>query len=278
MAQQRHNTQLFALPEPPPYRLTVGGRGYRLLKVFKHDFFAATTLYEATGAGDPPDRLVVKFSRVQDFCGLPGAWLGRALRKREQRFHRRADGIAGVQRWVAQLSDTAYALEFIEGRTLDTFEAPPRPGEFFDALRAMLEALHERGAAYGDLNKRSNILVTPEGRPGLIDFQIAVVHDRQANRLWRWLSRRWVAYLQRMDLYHLYKHKRRMAREHLRPEEEALSHRRGTIIQLHRHLVTPIRRLRRAVLTRWHRAGKLVSPSAHLEDHHQPEKATWRKP
>jgi len=274
MTQRRHNTQLFALPEPPPDHLTVGGREYRLAKVFKHDFFAATALYEAD---DAPDRLVVKFGRVQNFCGLPGAWLGRALRAREQHFHRRADGIDGIQRWVVQLSDTAYALAYIEGRTLDTFESPPQPGEFFDALRAMLDALHARQAAYGDLNKRSNILVTPEGRPGLIDFQISVVHDPHAHRLWRWLSRRWVAYLQRMDLYHLYKHKRRMAREHLRPEEEALSRRRGRIIWLHRRLVTPIRRLRRAFLTRRHRAGKLVSPSAHLEDHHQPEKATWRE-
>jgi len=278
MGRSGHNTQLFALREPPPKEVLVGGQAYRLKKVFKHDFFAATALYGAVDSGPSSDRLVVKFGRTQGFCGLPGAWVGRLLLRRERRFHKRADGVEGIQRWAGQLDSTSYALEYVEGQTLDVCGLPPgREGRFFDELRSILDSLHARGAAYCDLHKRSNIVVTPTGRPALIDFQICALDKPHAPWPWRRIVAAAVAYLQRMDLYHLYKHKRRLAPEHLRGEEQSLSRRRTPLLRLHRTLVTPLRRIRRAFLTHRHRAGRLVSPSEHLEDHNQPEKATWRK-
>lgn len=266
--------QLFALPAAPPGQVTVHGRTFRLERVFKHDFFAATTLYAAQRAGAGPRQVVVKFGRTQGFCGLSGRWIGRWLLRREQRFHRRADGIAGIQRWLGGLSDTAYVLEYVPGQTLDALATPPS-GAFFDALRETLDALHRRDVACCDLNKRSNIVVGPGGRPVLIDFQISMVHDPALP--WRWLTWPLVRYFQRMDLYHLYKHKRRLAPAELRPQEAALLRRPGRLLSWHRRLVTPLRGLRRAFLARLHRAGRLISPSAHLEDHQQPEKATWRR-
>jgi hypothetical protein len=278
MARGWINTQLFALRQAPPPAVDVAGRRYELVKVFKHDFYAATAMYRAAQEGAGPDRLVVKFGREQGFMGLPGAWIGRWLLRREKRFHQRVDGVEGIQRWVAQISDSAYALEYLDGRTLDTFESPPgEGGQFFDELRRLIDALHARQAAYCDLHKRSNILVRPDGRPALIDFQISVLLDDGPDTLRRRCWKRCVAYLQGMDLYNLYKHKRRMARAFLTEEERRLSYPRNSLLRLHRTLVTPLRHLRRAFLTRLHRAGRLVSPSAHLEDHHQPEKQTWRK-
>ncbi|NQU76704.1 MAG: hypothetical protein HQ546_10365 [Planctomycetes bacterium] len=280
MARTRKNTQLFALRNPPPGLLAVRGRRYELAKVFKHDFFAATALYLAGEPGLVPNKLVVKFGREQGFCGLGGHWLGRCLLRRERRFHRRIDDTGAVQRWVAQISETAYALEYVEGRTLDTFErAPGDGGQFFENLRKVVDAIHARGAAYCDMNKRSNIVVTPDGRPVLIDFQISLLYNQLANPLWRWLLRRLVAYMQQMDLYHLYKHKLRLGPGLATAEELASAdvRRHGRLIRLHRRLTTPLRRLRRAFLSRQYRSGRLVSPSARLEDHDQPEKATWRK-
>ena len=278
MGRSRHNTQLFALRQAPPRQVVVGGRPYRIQKVFKHDFIAATALYIAAQGDCRPRKLVVKFGRTQKFCGLGTTWIGRLLLRRERRFHRRADGVEGIQRWAEQLDATTHALQYVEGQTLDACGLPPGcEGRFFDDLRATLDGLHARGIAYCDLNKRSNIVVTPTGRPVLIDFQMCALDNPRARWPWRSLAARGVAYLQRMDLYHLYKHKRRLAPEHLRAEEEPLSYGRGRLLRLHRRLVTPLRRLRRAFLTRQHRAGRLVSPSDHLEDHDQPEKATWRK-
>ncbi len=282
MKHPRPNTQLFALSEAPPEELIVRGHRYCMERVFKHDFYTATALYQLKEDGgaakDPPPRLVVKFGRVQDFCGLPFAWVGRWLKRREQQFHQRADFVPGIQRWYAEISDSVYALEFVPGRTLDTFPKTAAPaGNFFDDLRELLNGLHRRGLAYCDLHKRSNIVVMEHGRPALIDFQIALVHDYHAGWPWRWLSEHIIAYMQKMDLYHLYKHKRRCAPNDMRPEELKLAEGPRGILNLHRTLTVPLRQLRRAFLTRQHRSGRLVSPSAHLEDHWQPEKETWRK-
>ncbi|MFW6154391.1 MAG: hypothetical protein ACOC95_04155 [Planctomycetota bacterium] len=271
----RTHKQMFALADGCPDRVTVRRKVYRLVGVFKHDFFAATALYTADADGVAPDRVVVKFGRQQGFCGLPLAWVGRYLARREREVHRRIDGIEGIQRWVDRVSPSAFALEYLPGRPLDTVDPPP-DGRFFDALRDLVDAVHARGVAYGDLNKRSNILVTPDAKPALIDFQICAFRPRRAGWL-RWAADRIVAYLQRMDLYHLYKHKRRLAPEALRQGEEAALDRPDGLLRLHRAAATPVRHVRRRLLTRLHRAGRLRSPTAHLETSEQPEKATWRK-
>ena len=46
MPRKSKNTQMFALPAGPSELLQVAGANYRLTRVFKHDFWAATCLYE----------------------------------------------------------------------------------------------------------------------------------------------------------------------------------------------------------------------------------------
>jgi RIO-like serine/threonine protein kinase len=75
---------------------------------------------------------------------------------------------------------------------------PADPGYFREALR-LLRRLHRRGVAHNDLAKEPNWLVTADGRPALVDFQLAVV-SRVRGPLFRALARE--------DLRHLLKHKR----------------------------------------------------------------------
>jgi hypothetical protein len=65
-------------------------------------------------------------------------------------------------------------------------------------------AMHERGLAYVDLNKRENIIVTDNGSPALIDFQLHFAPSRSARRLIpvEWLFGQFRA----ADIYHLHKH------------------------------------------------------------------------
>lgn len=267
---------MFALPAPPPGELTIGGAAYRLARVLKHDFFAATCLYEA--ASPPGDgravKAVVKFGRTQDFCGLPLAWLGEFLVAREEAIYRALAGLEGVPRWRGRLDGCSYAIEYIEGRSLDRVEAPP--AGFFDALRQVMDAVHARGVAYGDANKRSNILIDRTGRPYLVDFQISL--RRRDDLPWPLSAvlRRLVRYLAAKDLYHLYKHKRRMAPQELTAEEEALSRWRSGLHGLHRVLTKFYRRRRRRFLNRQYREGLLVSPTEAMEDE-MPEQASWRR-
>ncbi|MBN1553134.1 MAG: hypothetical protein JXA11_00190 [Phycisphaerae bacterium] len=274
MSKKSRNMQMFALPDPPPEELSIAGKVYRLTRVFKHDFWAATCLYESDAASATFPKIVVKFSRSHGFCGLPLKWTGKLLADHEEAIYTTLSGLTGVPRWVERLSATCYAIEYIDAKPLDHLETIP-PG-LFDRLRTVFDAIHARGVAYGDANKKSNILVSDDGKPTLIDFQISLRRRDD----WPWptrnLLRRVVAYLQAKDLYHLYKHKRRLAPEELTEEENALSRKRTGLHALHRKLTKPYRSLRRGFLQRQHTKGRLQSPTAGLEDHHQPEKATWR--
>jgi len=274
MTAKRHNTQMFALRCPPPQRITVAGREYMLVRVFKHDFWAATCLYEASVAADYR-RIVVKFGRSQAFWGLPLGCYARLLLAHERDIYTVLAGVEGVPRWAGEVGREGFAIEYVQADPLDHLERPPEG--FFERLRDLFDAIHARGVAYCDANKRSNILVAADGRPYLVDFQIAV--RRQDD--WPWPLRPVVAaavrYLAAKDLYHLYKHKRRLAPHELTSDEDALSRRRSGLHRLHRKLTKPYRGLRRWFLRRQYAKGALQSPTAELEDHHQPEKDSWRK-
>ncbi len=272
---RRVNAQMFALPHSPAEVLSVGGVEYGLERVFKHDFWAATCLYVSSDAKARFPRVVVKFGRSQGFAGVPLVWSGKLLADHEQAIYDRLAGLAGVPAWVGRVSPTCYAIEYIDAKPLDHVETLPRG--FFDDLRKLFDAIHARGVAYGDANKRSNILVTREGKVALVDYQISLASRDDWPWPMRQLAQRCVAYLAAKDIYHLYKHKRRLAGDELTAEEEVLSRDRSGLHKLHRKLTKPYRAARRAFLQRQFSTGRLLSPSAGLEDHHQPEKETWQK-
>ena len=79
--------------------------------------------------------------------------------------------------------------------------------------RRLLQALHRRGVAHNDLAKEANWLVLADGRPALIDFQLAVRGNPRS---------RWMRLLAREDLRHLLKHKRTYCPQALTPTERRL--------------------------------------------------------
>jgi serine/threonine protein kinase len=101
--------------------------------------------------------------------------------------------------------------------------------------------------AYVDMNKPDNVLVSREGRPVLVDFQIS-----WAPRIGRGpvgaLKRRVLAMLQEADLYHVRKLKRLYRKDLMTPEELAASYRRPWFLNLHRVFGAPLRDLRRKFL------------------------------
>ena len=218
MPPRRHNTQMFALSAPPPTELVVASCRYRLVRVFKHDFWAATSLYQAIEPAEIP-RIVVKFYRQQMFWGLNLEWVGHFSREHERMIYQALEGIEGIPRCVGCIGQAGIAIEYIEALPLD--HGLTLPAGYFDQLRRIFDQVHERGVAYVDANKRSNMLVGVDGKAWLIDFQISI--RRRDDLLWplQAISAWAVQYMQEKDLYHLYKHKRRLAKAELRPEEEA---------------------------------------------------------
>ena len=273
--KHRTNTQMFALRDPPPTDVTVAEGRYRLLRVFKHDFFAATCLYESSTA-DRTRRIVVKWYRTQAFCGFPLRWMGRVLCRHERQVYAALTGVRGIPQWIGSIDGTALVVEYVDALPLDQLPSPPTAA-FFGRLRKLFDDIHARGVAYCDANKRSNILAAPDGRPFLVDFQISIRRRDRWPQPLKALAGACTRYVQRSDLYHLYKHKRRLCPGALTAEEERLSRRRGRLHSIHRKLTDPWRAIRRRFLAGQYAAGRLVSPTADAEDHAQPEKATWRK-
>lgn len=246
--------------EPPP-QIEADGQTYRLVRVFKHDSWAATALYEGDAG-----LVVCKFNRQQAVGQVPLRWLGQRLAGREARALRRLADLPGIPRPLGPISAEGVPLpyavghDFVPGHPLGKDE---RVGDnFFPELLRLLAEVHRRELAYVDLHKRENILVGDDGRPYLVDFQISFYLPSwwPANA---WPTRAVLRMLQRSDSYHLQKHV-----AHCRPDQAGdAAAQRPWWIRLHRLVGQPFRACRRWLLVRLGvRAGR-----GRVETEHFPE-------
>lgn len=255
----------------PPHVDYEGAR-YALVAIFKHDFLAATALYEAPQAGVAPRRIVSKVNRRMHFCLVPLNWLGRLMTRREVRSLRRCQDIQGVPRVLARTGPNSYLYAYIEGRSLDG--KPPLPTDFFERLLSVLREIHARDLVHFDLHKRGNILLGDDGRPHIIDFQLAT-HIGDRLLLSRRLSARLRHWLQGYDIYHLYKHKRRLLPGELTDAEDRLSRDNSLPLRMHRTIARPLKRVRRACLRYLHARG-IVTGTQGAAAHVETDPARWR--
>jgi hypothetical protein len=246
-----------ALPRPPllralgrndpPEVVRIGGEVYRRLEIFKHDSWAATARYR----GERGD-VVCKFNRVQSIFGLPMAWLGHWLARRESLALRRLAGLPGIPEGLEPRSiegrplPNAVAHPYIAGHPLSKGER--LRDDFFTDLGGLLRAVHGRDVAYVDLHKRENILVDEAGRPWLIDFQVCFgLWTRRLARIPA--LRSLLRALQAADWYHLLKHVKRHRPDQLGQIEAVSGADRPWWIRVHRFFAVPFRTLRRGLLT-----------------------------
>jgi tRNA A-37 threonylcarbamoyl transferase component Bud32 len=130
--------------------------------------------------------------------------------RREQRALTRLAGaqVAGIPLILAADRDTL-TRSWIDGAPMHV--ARPRdPAYFRNALR-LLRQLHAANVLHNDLAKETNWLVTPDGRPALVDFQLATVLRRRGA-----LARA----RGHDDLRHLLKHKRTYLPDRLTAREK----------------------------------------------------------
>ena len=121
------------------------------------------------------------------------------------------DGLAATPqllRWDGRVLDRSY----LDGAAM--YQRPPRGDRaYFHDARRLLQQLHARGIAHNDLAKEANWLVLTDGKPAIIDFQLATRGDPRS---------RWMRLLAREDLRHLLKHKRMYCPQALTPVERRL--------------------------------------------------------
>ncbi|MCG3127157.1 MAG: hypothetical protein CHACPFDD_02015 [Phycisphaerae bacterium] len=229
-----------------PQTVDCGGCRYELIETFKHDFFAATGAYRSESG----QLAVLKIGRESSLLAIPMAWIGRWLARREFRMYQLVSDLSGVPALVGMVGRNGLMHAFVPGRALGRDDQVD--DQFFARLAELLTALHARGIAYVDLNKRQNILLGDDGRPYLIDFQIALyLPPRGLGRFWpaRWLLSRFQA----ADWYHYAKHKRRLRPDLLTPEERTRVERLSVWIRLHRLWARPATQVRRWILRRLRR-------------------------
>jgi hypothetical protein len=287
---------------PPAYLFALGKKGmpelvevdgplgrctYRFVDLYKHDFFAATGLYEwISGIGDResaapspipdprcpiPDRnapnpdsrfpipdgnapipdptrlAVLKIQRTHHLFGFPMRWLGAHVARHEVAVIQALAGVRGVPEFLGLYGTTGFLHAFVPGEPLR--DNMPFTRLFFEQLRQLLVDIHARDVAYVDTNKRENILMGDDGRPWLIDFQISYSARRavKGNFISMMIFRR----MKRADWYHYYKHKTRLIPSACTSEDFAAAEDRGLLHSLHRMIARPIIQVRRRFLSRY---------------------------
>jgi len=94
---------------------------------------------------------------------------------REYQAYQRMEGLAGVPQCYGMIDGRYLVIEYI--RATPYREAELRDRErWFDEFLAVLRSFHQRGVSHGDLKSKSNILVTEDEKPCVIDFGTAFVH------------------------------------------------------------------------------------------------------
>jgi hypothetical protein len=86
---------------------------------------------------------------------------------------------------------------WVEGEAMQ--HAKPTTALYHQQLLRLMARIHFQGITHNDLAKEPNLLVLPDGRPGILDLQLGRVARRRSS---------WFRLLAREDLRHLLKHKR----------------------------------------------------------------------
>lgn len=135
------------------------------------------------------------------------------LMRREHRALTRlalGSGTVGVPR-VLSLEPGLLTRSWIEGAPMQV--AQPRQLAYFRAASKLLRRLHAAGVIHNDLAKETNWLVTPDGLPALVDFQLAMTLTRRGG-----IARA----LGHDDIRHLLKHKRSYMPDQLTSREKRI--------------------------------------------------------
>ncbi len=101
--------------------------------------------------------------------------VGRFLIWREARAYRQLSGLQGIPRLLAVIKGMALVTEAVPGMDMKAAAKTKQltPG-FFDHLNVLVDRVHELGIAHCDLKASGNIIVSPAGRPYIIDWAASI--------------------------------------------------------------------------------------------------------
>jgi tRNA A-37 threonylcarbamoyl transferase component Bud32 len=173
-----------------------------LPKLLKKDIFGQITLMESS------DGLIIR--RDTRDAARTVRWIARRLLAREAHVLAALDGNTGVPQLIRVDRDTLDRT-YVDGQPMQL--GRPKDIKYFHAAAKLLRKLHRQNVVHNDLAKEPNLLLTIDGQPAFIDFQLAWF-ARHRGRLFRVLARE--------DIRHLLKHKRTYCADRLTSREKAI--------------------------------------------------------
>lgn len=115
---------------------------------------------------------------VKDYATSP-KWFRRfvapLLIGREVRALRHLNGTPGIPPLVGRVDRLSFAMAFVEGTPISTFGRGELSPEVFPRIAQAVAGMHAKGVAHGDLKRRSNLILAPDGSVRIIDFAASVV-------------------------------------------------------------------------------------------------------
>ena len=108
--------------------------------------------------------------------------------QREYRAYQLLHGLMGVPECYGMLAGKYLLLEHIEGSPYRDASWVDRD-QWFAELLQVLQSMHARGVSHGDLKSKSNLLVSAQGHPCVVDFGTAFILRPGFHPLNNWLFR-----------------------------------------------------------------------------------------
>ena len=175
------------------------------------------------GGGSRPDVLLIEIDGqravLKDQAGadkLFATLIGPLLNWRECKALRRLDGVDCIPNLLAQPSKRSFLMSYHESEQITRLQKlEPNWPSFFAELRVAIDQVHAAGVAHNDLRNPTNTLVTPEGKPILVDLVACFCQGREWNLLNQWLFNKFT----QVDLSAITKIKSRIAPDLLNDDD-----------------------------------------------------------
>lgn len=119
---------------------------------------------------DADHRLVIKAPTGRGLA----KWISALMLRHEARVYERLAGFEAAPRCYGLLRGQYLILQYIDGVSMRDADIADRDA-FFAELLGHVQALHARGIAHSDLQKKDNLLVVGGRHPCLLDFGAAVI-------------------------------------------------------------------------------------------------------
>lgn len=132
---------------------------------------------------------------IKDYAGTPPFFrnvIAPYLVRREVRALETLQGVPGVPRFYGKIDRHAFAIEYIEGLPISELDETALNAELLERVQQVIDGIHARQVAHGDLKRRTNFLVNSQQQVVVIDYASAVIGKHWWRPVTNWVQKQMV--------------------------------------------------------------------------------------